>query len=124
VHEATIAMNILSIVSARIASHPGTSARSVSVLIGEFRNVDEESLRFAFDALKQSRVEYQDCDLVVTTSMLMAKCASQNHDYHPEADNFYRCNCGSGMGDILQGQELDVIGCTLVAQTEEIACTK
>jgi hydrogenase nickel insertion protein HypA len=123
-HEATIASNILNVVQARLQRHPSTRARSVTVLVGEFRNVDEEALRFAFDSLKHSIPDCSVCELIVLESRLVARCAQKNHLYEPSPDEYYRCHCGSGMGTIQKGQELEVIGCTLEAIPEEELCTK
>jgi hydrogenase nickel insertion protein HypA len=123
-HEATIASNILNVVEARLQRHPSTRALSVTVLVGEFRNVDEDALRFAFDSLKQSIPDCSGCELIVVESRLVARCAEHNHLYGPSADHYYRCDCGSGMGTIQKGQELEVIGCTLEAIPEEELCTK
>lgn len=114
-HEATIATHILEIIARRLNQHPRTEARSVTVLLGQFRNVEEETLRFAFDALKQSASGCQNCELTILSSKLIAACAKNDHLYEPTADNFYRCTCGAGMGRITQGEELDVVECTLEA---------
>lgn len=112
-HEATIAANILDIICERLASHPRTRARSITVLVGAFRGVEVESLIFAFDALKSMRNGCAECELIVESSSLQAKCAKHEHLYEPLPEHSYRCHCGSGMGEIIQGEELDVVGCTL-----------
>jgi hydrogenase nickel insertion protein HypA len=123
-HEATIASNILDVIATRVAQHPHTRARSITVLIGAFRNVDEESLCFAFDALKEDYPGCARCQLIVESTSLLAHCVEHHHLYQPHPEQLYRCECGSGMGDIVRGQELDVLQCTLQAADEESLCTK
>lgn len=116
-NEATIAANLLDIIERRLNRYPRTNARSVTVLIGKIRNIKEEALRFAFDSLKKSASGCANCELFILTSKLVAVCAQNDHLYEPSARNFYRCTCGARMGRIVQGQELDVIGCTLAASS-------
>jgi hydrogenase nickel insertion protein HypA len=123
-HEATIASHILDIVSVRLANYPESTAQSVTVLVGSFRNVDDDCLQFAFDALKADRSGCEACQLRISKSEVRARCNENDHIYTPREDDFYRCNCGSGMGEILQGEELDVIECLFKSKQEESLCTK
>jgi len=123
-HEATIASNILDILLQRLANCPNTAAVSITVLVGEFRNVDDESLCFAFDAIKDSIAGCCQCQLNIEKSQLLAKCSKNGHIYEPNPNGLYRCECGSPMGEIIKGQELDVVGCTLRALREDPVCMK
>jgi hydrogenase nickel insertion protein HypA len=124
-HEATVASNILDIVVRRIAQNPNTEALSIKVAVGAFRNVEEETLQFAFDALKLERPGCEHCTLVINKIGLVAKCAENQHEYAPRVETYYRCACGSGMGEIVRGKELDVVECELIPIKEESAvCTK
>lgn len=126
-HEATIAANILDAVSLRLRQFPNTIATSVNVLIGEFRNVDAESLMFAFDALRDSVRGCEFCELIVEASPLVALCAEHKHRYFPKPDGAFKCQCGSGMGEVIHGSELDIVGYALQAMPvaeEEKLCTK
>lgn len=127
-HEATIASNILDAVALKLAAHPGTEACAVSVLIGEFRNVDSESLIFAFDAIKESVAGCQNCTLNIQVSNVVALCRESGHKYSPSAAAAFICPCGSAMGEILTGGELDILGYTLELVESpmpgETVCTK
>lgn len=123
-HEVTIASSILDILCDHLTRHPNTVARSITILVGAFRNIEIETLQFAFDALKEERPGCSNCDLQVKTSHLLARCAQNNHLYEPTPEKNYRCECGAGMGSIVRGQELDVVNCTLQAIEEVQACTK
>jgi len=51
VHELAIANSILEAVRTELTRHPGRYATKVGVRIGELTAVDQESLRFCFDAI-------------------------------------------------------------------------
>ncbi len=110
-HEATIAKSILEIVGQRLQSVGAAAhAQSVEVLFGEFRNVDPESVSFAFDNMKAMFTGCANCQLSINTIFAAAHCKDNDHQYRPQAQNAYRCpTCGSGIGKLLQGEELDVV---------------
>lgn len=110
-HEAAIAKSILEIVGQRLQSvGTAANAQTVSVLFGEFRNVDPESVSFAFDNMKAMFPGCLDCRLSISTIAAAAHCKENDHQYRPIAENAYRCpTCGSGIGKLLQGEELDVV---------------
>src|SRR5690349_13838482 len=110
-HEAAIANSILEIVKQRLQSvGAAAQAQSVEVLFGEFRNVDPESVSFAFDNMKSLFPGCSNCQLSINTIAAAAHCKDNNHQYRPLAENAYRCpSCGSGIGKLLQGEELDVV---------------
>ncbi|HIA51538.1 MAG TPA: hydrogenase maturation nickel metallochaperone HypA [Candidatus Melainabacteria bacterium] len=120
-HESAIAKSILEIVSQRLHSigAPAT-AHNVSVVFGEFRNAEPESVEFAFDNMKAFYPGAANCQLVINTISAMAQCKRAQHKYHPEASNAYRCpTCDSGIGNLLQGEELDVVNVVVeLDQTE------
>ena len=124
-HEATIATNILESISRRITSFDQpVFARSVHVRIGEFRNVDVESLRFAFDSLKDLYPACAGCVFVPELTAAIALCRKQQHKYHPKPANAYRCSqCDGGIGTLLAGEDLAITNIELEVETgsEEFA---
>ena len=120
-HEATIAHSILNIVKQRLDQTPhAESAVCVSILVGSFRNVDIESLEFAFDCLKRDIEGCSRCFLKAELVLARAFCQSERHRYSPDLDHQFRCpQCGSGIGELICGEELDVIGITLAANAGE-----
>lgn len=114
-HEATMAQSILKIVSEKLGrTRNVASATRVQVKAGEFRNVDEESLQFAFDNLKGEYAGAENCALEMEIVSARALCNDGQHEYHPEYDHAYRCKiCGSGIGKLLCGEELDVVSISL-----------
>jgi len=91
------------------------SAISVVVRIGEFRNVDPGSLSFAFDSLKQSYAGLEQCQLKLELVEAMAICQLASHRYHASPNTSYRCTkCGSGIGKLLTGDELDITNIVVI----------
>lgn len=127
-HEASIAESILQIASKRLQQTENTDRIiSVHVLLGEFRNVEPESLQFAFDSLKTFYDGLEDCKLILELVETRAYCQGPDrHMYSPTFETHYCCEkCGSGMGELICGEELEIIKISLLAQTEENAtCMK
>ncbi len=120
-HESAIAKSILEIVVQRLQSLDAeANAHSVSVIFGEFRNVEPESVSFAFDNMKQFYQGTLNCQLSISTIAAVAKCQDHGHKYHPRAVDAYRCpDCGSGIKDLLQGEELDVVNVVVELEKPE-----
>lgn len=109
-HEATIAKAILDSISDRLTGLQQTSkASSVNVRVGEFRNVDPDSLSFAFDSLKKNYQGCTTCALNLELIEARALCKDGRHEYRANADNAYRCpECNSVIGAMVAGEELDI----------------
>ncbi|MBA3860110.1 MAG: hypothetical protein C0507_24645 [Cyanobacteria bacterium PR.3.49] len=120
-HESAIAKSILEIVEQRLRSiGAAADAQSVEVLFGEFRNVDPESVAFAFDNMKALFQGCANCRLSISTIIAAALCKDNEHQYRPMANNAYRCPaCASGIGKLLQGEELDVVNVTVELERME-----
>lgn len=121
-HETAIAGAILEKVTERLSNFSRQAeAGSVKVQVGTFRNVDPESLSFAFDSLKMLNPALTGCILNLEVIQAVALCADNEHEYAALPDNLYRCNiCDSGMGRLIKGEELDITGITIIEvdQTE------
>lgn len=109
-HEAAIAKSILDRINNQLANlQKSSKAASVDVRIGEFRNVDPESLSFAFDSLKKEYGTCQTCALNLELIEARALCKDGRHEYRASADNAFSCpQCGSAIGALLSGEELDI----------------
>ena len=115
-HEATIACAILDHAVRRLSmlSQPAVIS-AVYLRVGEFRNVDPESLKFAFNALRNSYQNLADCQLIVEIVPAKALCHANGHEYHAVPESLYRCNkCASGIGHLRTGEELDITGITII----------
>ncbi len=122
-HEATIAQAILEIANDKLKATPHAAAiLAIHVIIGEFRNVELDSLMFAFDNIKLVSDTTRQCRLVAEIVNAKAACRGAGHLYHPTFDNSFRCpRCDNGIGKLLCGEELDVIQLTLQAEDEPTA---
>jgi hydrogenase nickel insertion protein HypA len=116
VHETAIADSILNKVNKRIADVDSLDAvRQIDIAVGDFRNVDAESLHFAFDALKKDFVYFENCQLVIHPIKAKAICHKLQHEYEPTLQGSFRCpQCEGGIDKIIQGQELDIIDISLL----------
>lgn len=110
-HEASIADAILQTASAKLLTTPeALQVTKVRVSVGEFRNVDPESLQFAFDNMKSQYEGMADCQLEIETVNAEATCQSNEHSYHPQFENAFCCQiCGSGIGRMIRGEELNIV---------------
>jgi hydrogenase nickel insertion protein HypA len=113
-HELATAQKILELAVTKLqALGAAMEAESISMLVGEFRNLDHESLSFAFDSIKAEYYGCAGCQLILTQTPCYALCAGDGHKFHPEASKAFSCpQCGCGMGNIITGQELDIVGIT------------
>jgi hydrogenase nickel incorporation protein HypA/HybF len=119
-HEATIAQSILEIARLRVAAHDGARVERVRVEIGAFRNVDPEALSFAFDGIKQDYDCCHEARLELRLIEALAVCQKQRHNYSPSAEYGFRCElCNSGIGELLAGEELNVVSCVLSTPVQE-----
>lgn len=109
-HEATIAQAILERISNQLTClQQASNACSVNVRVGEFRNVDPDSLSFAFNSLKHNYQACQTCALHLELIEARALCKDARHEYRASADNAYRCpECNSAIGAMVSGEELDI----------------
>lgn len=127
-HEATIAEAILKIACRRLKeTQNAESVSSIDVLIGEFRNVETQSLQFAFDSIKGLFDGLAQCKLNLESIGARAYCQGQEaHQYAPVFEKRYCCDkCGSGMGKLICGEELQITKVCLLAKKEEKpACMK
>lgn len=120
-HEATIAQSILNIVTDRLKSvGVDACALSVEIVLGEFRNVDPESLSFAFDSMKDFCPATSNCRLDINVVNASALCSENAHNYRPVAELAYRCPaCDGGIAKMVHGEELDVVNLIIEVADEE-----
>lgn len=120
-HEATIAQSILNIVSTKLKQTSNAAqALNVHVIIGEFRNVDPVSLQFAFDNLRSFYEGCAACTLQAEIIQAKALCRKELHLYHPQFEQGFCCTtCGAGIGELICGEELDVVAIKLEAAANQ-----
>ncbi|MBX9695908.1 MAG: hydrogenase maturation nickel metallochaperone HypA [Cyanobacteria bacterium] len=88
----------------------GVRIARIAVRIGQFRNVDPESLQFVFDTLRKDFEMTEQSVLDIELVSTEAVCRGARHHFHPSMDNFYSCTiCQSGIDEIVAGNELDIV---------------
>lgn len=102
-----IANSVLEAVRREMQRHPGMLPRKVGMRIGEMAAVDQESLRFCFDALNRD-TELESVQLEVEICPRRHRCLRCGninvvHDYD------FRCTqCASVETECVGGDELDL----------------
>lgn len=119
-HELTVAGSILELIRKRQASlPPNHEVLQVEVRVGEFRNVDPESLDFAFNNLRLLYDDCHRCRLALEVAPALARCVPGNHAYRPLFEQGFRCTeCGGGIASLETGEELDIVGYTIAAKED------
>jgi len=114
-HEASVAQSILRIACNKLASTAHTdTVTAIHVIIGQFRNIDIDSLKFAFDNIRSMYDGCSNCRLEAEVIAARATCRGCSRTYNPDMATSFRCpQCGNGVGQLITGEELDVIGITL-----------
>ncbi|HEY9732580.1 MAG TPA: hydrogenase maturation nickel metallochaperone HypA [Drouetiella sp.] len=126
-HEASIARAILQSATSKLNSTPNAvQLKLVQIEVGEFSNVDSESLQFAFDNMRELFQGASACELQIDAIQAQAICQNHNHLYRPDFEHAFCCTiCGSGIGKLLRGEELNIINMRLETHLPEGAkqCT-
>jgi Zn finger protein HypA/HybF involved in hydrogenase expression len=122
-HEAAIARNILESLRRRLPDLPaGSQFADVEVCVGQFRNVDPESLQFAFDGLRPLYASCEQCALKIHILQAKARCAGGDHLYQPRFEDGFRCTeCGGGIKTLEEGEELQITGYSLTSKEKKEA---
>lgn len=105
-HEASLAANVLRIVSAAAAGREARVVR-VTVSVGELAGVMPDALLFAFDALKKD-TPLAHAALVLEKEPVRARCEACGTEYLPAAFP-YRCPaCADSAFQIIGGEDVSV----------------
>lgn len=106
-HEAGIAKNILDIALDNAKQRPGKKVVLVAVKVGKMTAIDEPSLRFAFDALKEG-TDAENAYLDFQSIPLVGKCLDCGEQ--SELDGYFTAcpKCQSRSVKILSGNELEM----------------
>ncbi len=109
-HEASIAISILDIVSSKCLEQGCTTVESVTVRIGKAAGVMPEALQFAFDAAKES-TEARNAKLNIEIAPVGGKCDDCKKEFDVSDASFVlSCpHCGSKSFVIDRGREMDIV---------------
>lgn len=109
-HEAKIASLIIDKAAARVANYAANGkVKNIQLALGKFRNVDVESLQFAFNSLKGEIKSLSEAILDIEEIEARVFCQEQKHSYVLDFQKGICCpECGSGVGKFESGQELEI----------------
>ena len=106
-HELGIANSILEAVAAEVRRHPGSRASKVGVRIGELAAIDDEALRFSFEALSRD-TDFEGLQLQIELCPRRNRCDACREVFAVVDYEFACPNCGSGQTRFISGDELEL----------------
>lgn len=109
-HEASIALSILDIVTGKCHEEGCSTVDSITVRIGKAAGVMPESLQFAFEAAKES-TPAKNARLIIETVPLGGRCNDCKKEFDAPDGNFVTACplCGSSSFIIDRGREMDIV---------------
>lgn len=113
-HEPAVAAELIELVKKETAraGHPHAQVTQVRVRIGVMRGIVEESLQFAFEALKTGTI-LEKAELIIEKAPVQGVCHHCGARFHPQEPMFICEVCGSGDLDVQGGNELDLVELTV-----------
>jgi hydrogenase nickel incorporation protein HypA/HybF len=106
-HEMGIANSVLEAVRTEMLRHPGTYPTKVCVRIGELTAVDEESLRFCFEAISRE-TDLESLRLEVEICPRRHRCLACRREFTVHHYDFRCPQCGSPETQCCGGDELEL----------------
>lgn len=111
-HELSIAQALVEQVEAVRAAHDGRPVVSVGVRIGTWRLVVQESLDFYYQTLTRG-TPLEGSRLEIETVEARGRCPRCGGEFPVEAPLIVCPACGTVGGELVQGQELDLVSVEL-----------
>jgi hydrogenase nickel incorporation protein HypA/HybF len=106
-HELGIANSILEAVRSELTRYPGERPTKVGVRIGELSAVDEETLRFCFEAITHD-TDLHELQLEIEQCPHRQRCSGCGCEFLVR-DYDHRCpRCAVTEGQCIGGEELDL----------------
>jgi hydrogenase nickel incorporation protein HypA/HybF len=107
-HELGIMESALDAVGREAAKHGATRVSRIVLRIGAIAGVDQESLRFAYEALAPTSIA-AGAALEIESVAARAHCRACAKDFSAGPGHIFRCPlCGDYSGDIRAGRELGI----------------
>ena len=106
-HELGIANSVLQAVEKEAARHAGTRPCKVGLRIGELAAIDQESLRFCFEAITRG-TEFESLQLEIELCPRRHRCGNCTHEFAIEDYNFRCPQCASFETECISGDELEL----------------
>ena len=107
-HEVSLIQSINEAVMAEMPKHNITKIESITLRIGEMRQVIPDTLIFAFEILSKD-TPLEGAKLIVENVPTRGRCKKCGHDFAVD-DWFRTCSkCGGGDIEIISGKELEIV---------------
>jgi hydrogenase nickel incorporation protein HypA/HybF len=104
-HEMGIANSILEAVKTEAARYPGSQPRKVGVRIGELQAIDQDSLRFCFDAIVRE-TELDGLQLEIELCPRRHRCQACAQEFIVRDYEFKCPQCGEARSECISGDEM------------------
>ncbi|SRR5579872_86332 len=106
-HEMGIANSVLEAVRTEMARYPGTLACKVALRVGEMTAIDQEALRFCFDAITRD-TDLEALELAIEICPRRHRCRNCQEEF-VVVDHSFRCpKCASLETEFAGGDELEL----------------
>jgi hydrogenase nickel incorporation protein HypA/HybF len=106
-HEAGIAESILGIADDVARENDLARITSITVQLGKFTSIEEDSLDFAFQVMSKDTLA-DGAELVIEKTPLLLRCKKCDGEYSGDFADLLCPNCGVEDFIILQGREMVV----------------
>jgi len=117
-HEASLALSVLEIVTAKCMEEGYSRVNSIKLRIGKASGVMPEALTFAFDAIKIGTIA-EKADLIIEPIPLGGFCKDCGYSFEVDEPIILNCpECSSSSVKVERGFEMDIIEMD-VSQEEE-----
>ncbi len=106
-HEFSLVEALIEAVEAELKSRPGARVRTVSIRIGELRQVEPSTMAFCWDAAVQD-TPLAGSQLHIERVEAIARCNRCRAEF-PVKENWFECpSCHATGGELLVGRELNL----------------
>jgi hydrogenase nickel incorporation protein HypA/HybF len=106
-HEMGIANSVLGAIRGEMRRYPGARPARVGLRIGEMAAIDQESLRFCFEALS-SGTDLEGLQLEIELCPRRHRCKDCGNEFNV-ADYDFQCRmCGALSSECISGDELEL----------------
>ena len=106
-HEMGIANSVLAAVRTEVARHPGTYPCKVGVRIGEMSALDQDALRFCFEAMTRE-TDLEALQLEIEICPFRYRCSDCGKDFAVRDYQTQCPECASMKTEFLSGDELEL----------------
>ncbi len=106
-HEVGIMASALDAIRQQAAMHGAVRVSRIVLRVGTLAGVDQEALRFAYDALTPGTLA-EGATLEIETVTARAHCAACGDDFAAGSPILQCPRCGAYSGDIRTGRELGI----------------